>query len=410
MNDGFVRDKDGRWKAPLPFKSPRPQLKNNRLQALKRAHTLDYDLRKNPLKKEHFFTFMKAITESGALEVVPPISPGQECWFLPLFGVYHPKKPEKIRGVFDSSVKFEGLSLNSVLLSGPNMTYDLLGVLLQFHKDEVAIMADIEQMFYSFLVRKEDRDFLRFFWYKDNNPDEDLIEYIMKVHVFGNSPSPAVATFGLRKTVEDAEADVRNYVNKNFYIDDGLISLPTSAKAITLLKKTQNELKKARIRLHKIVSNRVEVMEAFPSDDLEKNLMLLDTGSGDLPVQHNLGLAWDINSDSFTYNTNIPLKPFTKRGLLSVINSLFDQLGFIAPVVIHGRILYREIGKCNSSWDDTLPDTREKEWEEWKNSLHALENLQIPRMFIPSSLSRLDLKELYVFSDASEKAIPYSSY
>jgi hypothetical protein len=73
MNDGFVRDEDGRWKAPLPFKSPRPQLKNNRLQALKRAQTLDYDLRKNPLKKEHFITFMKSVTESGALEVAPPI-------------------------------------------------------------------------------------------------------------------------------------------------------------------------------------------------------------------------------------------------------------------------------------------------------------------------------------------------
>ncbi|XP_065928535.1 uncharacterized protein [Magallana gigas] len=222
-------------------------------------------------------------------------------------------------------------------------------------------MADIQQMFYSFLVSEEDRDFLRFFWYKNNDSDEELIEYQMKVHVFGNTPSPAVAAYGLRKTVENEDSDVRNYVMKNFYVDDGLISLPSSAKAIRLLKKTQIVLNNARIRLHKIVSNDVEVMEAFPSEDLEKNLMSLDIGSDDLPVQHSLGLSWDINSDSFTYSTRILEKPFTKRGLLSVVNSLFDQLVFFAPIVIHGIFLYREVGECNSSWDDPLPSNREEE-------------------------------------------------
>lgn len=85
---------------------------------------------------------------------------------------------------------------------------------------------------------------------------------------------------------------------------------------------------------------------------------------------------------------------------------MFDPLGFIAPIIIHGRILYRETGKYNSSFDDTLANTREKgEWLEWKDSLHSLENLRIPRMFIPLALSCVDLKEIHVFSDASEKAI-----
>ncbi|VDI56380.1 Hypothetical predicted protein [Mytilus galloprovincialis] len=48
--------------------------------------------------------------------------------------------------------------------------------------------------------------------------EKDLVDYRMAVHVFGNSPSPAVATFGLRKTAEMAESkygsDVVTYVNK----------------------------------------------------------------------------------------------------------------------------------------------------------------------------------------------------
>lgn len=126
-------------------------------------------------------------------------------------------------------------------------------------------MADIQQMFYSFLVREEDRNILRFFLYKNNDSDEKLIEYRMKVHVFGNTPSPAVETHGLLKTVIDEDADVQDYVFKNFYVDDWLISLSFSEEAISLLKRNQNVLKTAKSRLHKIVSNDVEVMEALPS-------------------------------------------------------------------------------------------------------------------------------------------------
>lgn len=54
-------------------------------------------------------------------------------------------------------------------------------------------------MFFNFLVHETHRDYLLFIWHRDNNTENELIEYRMWVHVFGNSPSPAVATLGLRK-------------------------------------------------------------------------------------------------------------------------------------------------------------------------------------------------------------------
>lgn len=92
MDDGFVKDEDRRWKAPRPSKSPRPRLQNNRLQALKRAQTLDGDLKRNPIKKQHMPTFMDSLMESGALEVAAPVPHGNEGWFLLLLGVYHSRK------------------------------------------------------------------------------------------------------------------------------------------------------------------------------------------------------------------------------------------------------------------------------------------------------------------------------
>jgi hypothetical protein len=73
--------------------------------------------------------------------------------------VYHPKKPGKVRVVFDSSAKCAGVSLNDVLLKGPDLTNRLLGVLVRFRREAVAITEDIEQMFYNFKVTEQHRDF-----------------------------------------------------------------------------------------------------------------------------------------------------------------------------------------------------------------------------------------------------------
>lgn len=61
---------------------------------------------------------------------------GQECWYLPMFGVNHPKKPSSIRVVFDSSARYGGVSLNDVLMKGPDRTQRALmdGGKLRLHK------------------------------------------------------------------------------------------------------------------------------------------------------------------------------------------------------------------------------------------------------------------------------------
>lgn len=61
----------------------------------------------------------------------------------------------------------------------------------------------------------------------------------MRVHVFDNAPSPAVATYGLRKAAKNGDKDVRDFVKQNFYVDDGLISVSIAYEAIALVKKTQ---------------------------------------------------------------------------------------------------------------------------------------------------------------------------
>lgn len=105
--------------------------------------------------KNHFVHFMQKIFDNDQAEPVPPLNQDEDCWYLPTFDVYHPQKPGQFRVVFDSSAPYQGISLNDVLLSRLDLNNTLLGVLLRFRKEQVVISADIQQMFYSFVVRED---------------------------------------------------------------------------------------------------------------------------------------------------------------------------------------------------------------------------------------------------------------
>lgn len=229
MDKNVFRDDDNSWVAPLPFRERRQLLPNNKEQAVKRFSSLQRTLKKRPEMQEQYMKFMEKIFTNGHAEVAPPLEPDEECWYLPTFGVYHPQKPNQIRVVFDSSAQYSGISLNDVLLTGPDLNNSLLGVLLRFRKEKVAILADIQQMFYCFLVDKSHRNYLRFLWHKDNDITKEVIEYRMRVHVFGNGPSPAVAIYGLRRAIREGVweygADTVKFVENHFYVDDDILTI-----------------------------------------------------------------------------------------------------------------------------------------------------------------------------------------
>ena len=130
---------------------------------------------------QHYFAFMEQILKNGHAEPVPvaELTTSRPCWYLPILGC-----TEKIRVVFHSASEVKGVSLNKLLLSGPNLANSLFGVLLRFRRHSIAFMADIQQMFHSFFVKEDHRSFLRFFWYEGSNPDSQITEFRMKVHLF----------------------------------------------------------------------------------------------------------------------------------------------------------------------------------------------------------------------------------
>ena len=58
-------------------------------------------------------------------------------WYIPYHVVYHPKKPQQIRVVFDCSTCYKGHSLNNHLFQVPYLINGPVGILLLFRKETI---------------------------------------------------------------------------------------------------------------------------------------------------------------------------------------------------------------------------------------------------------------------------------
>ncbi|KAK3741912.1 hypothetical protein QZH41_010034, partial [Actinostola sp. cb2023] len=151
VKEGIHKRQDGHYEIPLPLKENTINLPNNMQLALSRLVRLKGRLKSNERYRSHYQAFMNETIGKGYAERVPTaelsLDDGQ-VWYIPHQGVYHPKKPDKIRVVFDASAEFKGESLNRHLLQGPDLTNNLAGVLCRFRKEPIALMCDIEGMFH----------------------------------------------------------------------------------------------------------------------------------------------------------------------------------------------------------------------------------------------------------------------
>lgn len=68
-------------------------------------------------------------------------------WYILHHRVYHLKKPNKVRIVFEWSSSYTGVSLNGRVLQGPNLANNLLDVIMRFYEEHIAILANVEAMF-----------------------------------------------------------------------------------------------------------------------------------------------------------------------------------------------------------------------------------------------------------------------
>ena len=68
---------------------------------------------------------------------------------------------------------------------------------------------------------------------------------------------------------------------------------------------------------------------------------------GDLPAKRALGVLWDTETDKFGFIVTLKQKSRARRGLLSVISSVYNPLGFTTPFLLQGKLLIKQLCKGN---------------------------------------------------------------
>ena len=106
--------------------------------------------------------------------------------------------------------------------------------------------------------------FLRFLWWEDGDLTKELKEYRMTVHLFGATSSPGCTNFALKSMANDFEeefgASATDFLQSDFYVEDGLKSVPSVEEAVKLIASVKQMCSKGSFRLHKFVSNSKEVI------------------------------------------------------------------------------------------------------------------------------------------------------
>jgi hypothetical protein len=211
-------------------------------------------------------------------------------------------------------------------LQGPDLTSKLTGVLIRFREERIAVMADVEKMFYQVKVTEPDQNYLRFLWWPDSDLTKEPVDYRMTVHLFGGASSPGCSNFALKRTADDHEQEfgpeIADTLRHNFYVDDMLKSVPTDEKAIEVVQGTKAMCKKGGFKLTKFVSNSRKVLESVPEEERAKEIKGLDLGQDKLPVERALGVWWCVESDTLQFRIQLKDQPCTRRGILATISML----------------------------------------------------------------------------------------
>ncbi|KAL7824645.1 hypothetical protein SRHO_G00344950 [Serrasalmus rhombeus] len=258
---------------PLPFRNDNVMMPNNREVAIRRAASLAKRLKGDKSFQAEYKQFMDKMLEQDYAEEIPldqlHIVEGK-IWYVPHHGVYHRRKGI-LRVVFDCTSSFQNTSLNKELLQGPDLTNNLLGVLMRFRQGHIALMADIQAMFHQVRVHRKHVDFLRFLWWPDGDFEKQPEDYRMKVHLFGAISSPSCANFALQKTAQDNQhnydKEVIETIQNNFYVDDCLKTADAEMHAIKLHKGLSDLCSTGGFKLTKWVSNSKKVLEVIPENE-----------------------------------------------------------------------------------------------------------------------------------------------
>ncbi|KAK0136650.1 hypothetical protein N1851_027153 [Merluccius polli] len=218
----------------------------------------------------------------------------------------------------------------------------------------------------------------------------------MTVHLFGASSSPSCACYALRKTAEDNQnsfpAEVIGTINSNFYMDDCLRSLPSEEEAVKLVKDL------TAVCLKEDNGLATTVVYCCPFQKSRDQRFYMSWICIGISCQLREPLAF---IDAFKFKMALKEQPHTKCGILLVVSSIYDPLGFLAPLTLSAKLILQDLCRRSIGWDDQIATTV-TQWIKWLKNLERVTAFAMDRCLKPLDFGQPTHCQLHHFSDASE--------
>ncbi|XP_062698793.1 uncharacterized protein LOC109420058 [Aedes albopictus] len=410
-----------RYETGLLWKYSEIKLPQSRQMATKRLLCLERKLEKDPALFKALNDKLKEYEGKGYVRKMLPSEIDDahpRSWYLPIFPVKNPNKPDKLRIVWDAAAKVNGVSLNSVLFKGPDLVSSIVAILWKFREFKIAVAADIVEMFHQVIIKPTDQHSQKFLWRSCDTSREPEV-YTMTVMIFGATCSPSCAQFVKNRNAQRFASQFPRAVEAvvdEHYVDDMLTSVELEVEAEELARQVEYIHGQAGFQIHNWLSNSQAVLDAMGAGNVsEKSLNTITKHASDKV----LGLWWCTTTDEMTFK--IPARQDsklllghrtpTKREVLSTLMTVYDPLGLIGNFLMFLKTLLQEIWRSGVAWDEPIAQKQMEKWQLWIKVLPRIEAVRIPRCYrSQTTTSEANDIQLHVFVDASENGYAAVAY
>ncbi|XP_065078771.1 uncharacterized protein LOC135701764 [Ochlerotatus camptorhynchus] len=213
-----IRKTDGKFETGLLWKQDDFEFPDSRPMAERRLKCLERRLERDPklydsvrqqIADYEFKGYIHVVTDEERAKFDP-----RRTWYLPLGVVLNPNKPGKVRVIWDAAAKVNGVSLNTMLLKGPDLLTPQMSVTFKFREREVAMSGDIQEMFL-----------------------QPMVTMASDVAIFGATCSPAQSQYVKNLNAAEHEQEYPQAaaaIKNKHYVDDYLDSVDTEEEAVEL--------------------------------------------------------------------------------------------------------------------------------------------------------------------------------
>ncbi|KAM9764604.1 uncharacterized protein ACNS7B_019486 [Menidia menidia] len=424
------------WDARYPWIEDPASLPNNRTAVEATFLRTERQLEREPEWKAAYTAQVHEMVERRAAMELTEEMRGN--WKGPVWYVSHLVAPNPhsvttpVRLVWNSSQKFKGVSMNDLLLKGPDVLNPIRAVLLRLRRGVYAAIGDIKKKYNSVWLEEREMHLHRFLW--RDKPEEEIKEYAITRVNIGDRPAGCIAQLAMRETARlsifaHLEEECR-ILEEDSYVDDILTSHNSREELIKITQGVENILSAGGFFLKPWVwsgqsgrQNQKAAAQSTATIILPNQMRDEDNKALGVGYQVGEDMLYMMTSINFSKRKrkvrlgehlkkeNVRLEtpdPLSRRELLSQVAGLYDPIGLVTPVKQRGAILVRKAfqeaggGKMTrETWDKPLSEGLREEAIKMFEEYVELRRIKFHRSITPAEWRGKPWG--ITFSDGSDK-------